>query len=99
MSILIELKVNGVTVDGAEAWWDDVETAMRGRRDEFPALSQIDPYGDMELCGDQLTKLALELERLALDPRTADISLLQKIASLCERAAAEPGSILTFTGD
>ena len=99
MSLLIELKVVGKTVDGTETWWDDVETAMRGRRNRFPVLSTIDPYDDIVLDQDDLNELLAELGDLATDPRTADVLLVSKLIDLCKQVLRNPNAVLSFTGD
>ena len=100
MPLRIELYEAGSLVDGVEEWWDDVANAVATAASDYPLLTSISPYGDLDLSPGMLEALAEECRRLASETtikRLAD--LLLKTADLCERAATSEAAVLRFDGD
>jgi hypothetical protein len=90
---------DGALVDGIDEWWDDVELALTNVDGDYPLLDGVDPYGDLTLPRDRLDDLARECRDLAGRSQPNASALLLKLADLCDRAIARPGTFLQFNGD
>jgi hypothetical protein len=97
MAIVIELVSGNVVLDGYETWWDDVEAAIAKTPLDYPVLSTVDPYGAVEIRGDDLTRMARELD--ALIPTSVPRTVVDGIAGLCARARTIDDARLIFRGD
>lgn len=99
MAVRIELSIRGTVVDGAEEWWDDVESALEASEHVLPILESISPYGEVTVPRDRLRDLAYECRLLQPMSTPRIQSLLQKIWELCEMAFETPDAELRFDGD
>jgi hypothetical protein len=98
MALVIELIENAIVVDGVEAWWDDVERAIHAEPTRFPTLRRIDPYGDVVVSGDDLTRLSSELDALLPVP-SIEHGLITRLRALTARAVENTGAQLRSRGD
>lgn len=98
MTIAIELTRDGRVIDGYETWWDEVESVLGQSSLDLPVLRRIDPYGDVRIQGDDLARMARELE--ALIPTSVPREVIDRITALCVEAQRDIGnSYLLFRGD
>lgn len=95
----VEARRDGVVVDGAEAWWDEVESAAHRRPEHYPLLTTISPYGDVIVPANRLDELRRECLELARETRPDTGAFLARIADLARRTAAGEFAELRFNGD
>lgn len=66
----------------------------------WPLLSQVDPYGDLELVPDLMPGLIAEISALLSEARTGPESRgLLRLRALAEACAETPDATLVFRGD
>lgn len=95
----VEARRDGVVVDGAEAWWDEVESTAHRGPERFPLVTTISPYGDVAVAADRLDQLRRECLDLAREARPDTAAFLVKIAELARRTATGEFAELRFNGD
>jgi hypothetical protein len=99
VTISVELRVNGVAIDGVEEWWDEMEFALTDREEHYPMVRRVDAYGNVRFDRSELGSLIAELRRLRTEVDSTPKKLVGKLEALFLRAISTEGSDIVFVGD